>query len=79
MRQLIESLSPEASRIHWKWIGGVFAFYVAVMAVATVVFTTHQSAKRFTTRATAASATAQGTPRTVDAAAMPRSQMVIDH
>ncbi len=24
MRQLIESLSPEANRIHWKWIGGVF-------------------------------------------------------
>ena len=79
MRQLIESLSPEANRIHWKWIGGVFAFYVAVMAGATVVFTTHQSAKRFTTQATAASATAQGTQRTVDAAAMPRSQMVIDH
>ena len=51
MRQLIESLSPEANRIHWKWIGGVFAFYVAVMTGATVVFTTHQSAKRFTTQA----------------------------
>ena len=79
MRQLIESLSPEASRIHWKWIGGVFAFYVAVLAGATVVFTTHQSAKRFTTQATAASATEQGKQRTVDAAARPRSQMVIDH
>ncbi len=78
MRQLIESLSPEASRIHWKWIGGVFAFYVAVMAGATVVFTTHHSAKRLTLE-TAAAANAQGKQRTVDAAARPHSQIVMDH
>ena len=75
MRQLIESLSPEANRIHWKWIGGVFAFYVAVLAGATVVFTTHQSAKRLTLE-TAAAATAQ---RTVDATPRPRSQIAMDH
>ena len=78
MRQLIESLSPEASRIHWKWIGGVFAFYVAVLAGATVVFTTHQSAKRLTLE-TAAAATAQGNQRTVDATPRPRSQIAMDH
>ena len=77
MRQLIESLSPEASRIHWKWIGGVFAFYVAVMAGATVVFTTHHSAKRLTLETAAANA--QGTQQTVDAAARPHSQIVMDH
>lgn len=74
MRQLIESLSPEAHRIQWKWIGGVFAFYVAVMALAAVVFMTHQSAKSLTQQS---AATAHGTQRSV--AASPPSQLVMDH
>jgi divalent metal cation (Fe/Co/Zn/Cd) transporter len=78
MRQLIESLSPDAGPIHWTWIGGVFAFYVAVMVVAAGVLMTHQSAKRLT-QETAAAATAQDKQRTVDAAARPRSQMAMDH
>ena len=34
MRRLIESLTPGDRPISWTWIGGMFAFYVAVMAVA---------------------------------------------
>jgi type VI protein secretion system component VasK len=78
MRQLIESLSPDAGRIHWKWIGGVFAFYVAAMVVAANVLMTHQSTKRLT-QETAAAATAHDKQQSVDAAARPRSQMAMDH
>jgi hypothetical protein len=45
MRQLIESFSPEARQIYWKWIGGIFAFYVAVLLAAAGVFMAHQSAR----------------------------------
>jgi hypothetical protein len=48
------------------------------MAGATVMFTTHHSAKRLTLE-TAAAATPQGKQRTVDAAARPHSQIVMDH
>jgi type VI protein secretion system component VasK len=78
MRQLIESLSPDAGRIHWKWIGGVFAFYVAAMVVAANVLMTHQSAKHLA-QETAGAATAHDRQRSADAAASPRSRMAIDH
>jgi hypothetical protein len=45
MRDLIESLSPEACQISWRWVGAMFAFYVAVMAVAASMLIAHQSAK----------------------------------
>jgi hypothetical protein len=38
MRGLIENLSPENHEISWKWIGGVFAFYVVMMAAAMGMF-----------------------------------------
>jgi hypothetical protein len=43
MRRLIESLTPGERPISWKWIGGMFAFYIVVMAVAVGVFVTHHS------------------------------------
>lgn len=45
MRGLIENLSPENRRISWKVIGGVFAFYVAIMAVAAGMLLVHQSTR----------------------------------
>ena len=45
MRQLIESFSPEARPIYWKWIGGIFAFYVAVLLATAGVFVAHESAR----------------------------------
>jgi hypothetical protein len=41
MRGLIENLSPENRQISWKWIGGVFAFYVVMMTAATGIFLVH--------------------------------------
>ncbi|MGY4318092.1 hypothetical protein [Bradyrhizobium sp. JR3.5] len=30
MHGIIESLSPEHAQIDWKWVGSVFAVYVAL-------------------------------------------------
>jgi len=43
MRRLIENLTPGERPISWKLIGGVFAFYVVVMAAAAGMFASHQS------------------------------------
>jgi hypothetical protein len=43
MRRLIESLAPGERQIYWKWIGGMFAFYIVVMAAAVGLFATHHS------------------------------------
>jgi hypothetical protein len=43
MRRLIESLTPGEHPISWRWIGGMFAFYIVVMAVAAGVFASHHS------------------------------------
>ena len=44
MRRLIASLTPGDLAISWTWIGGMFAFYVAVMAAAVTVYVNHQPA-----------------------------------
>jgi hypothetical protein len=38
MRRLIESLTPGERTISWTWIGGMFAFYVVVMAAAVTIY-----------------------------------------
>jgi hypothetical protein len=43
MRRLIESLTPGDSPISWTWIGGMFAFYIVVMAAAATVLVGHQT------------------------------------
>ena len=43
MRRLIESLTPGNRSLAWTWIGGMFAFYVMVMAAAVTVFVGHQT------------------------------------
>jgi hypothetical protein len=43
MRRLIESLNPAEQRIHWKWVGTVFAVYVLAMAAAIGMIVSHQS------------------------------------
>jgi hypothetical protein len=45
MRRFLQSLSPEACRFSWHWVGAMFVFYVAVVAIAANMFTAHQSAK----------------------------------
>jgi hypothetical protein len=43
MRRLIESLTPIDRSLSWTWIGGMFAFYVAVMAVAATLYANHET------------------------------------
>jgi hypothetical protein len=45
MRSLIESLTPEACRVDWKWIGAMFVFYVAVLVIAAGLLMNHRSPK----------------------------------
>jgi hypothetical protein len=45
MRSLIESLTPEACRIDWTWIGAMLVFYVAVMVIAAGLLINHRSLK----------------------------------
>jgi hypothetical protein len=46
MRRLIESLTPDARQSYWKWVGGVFAFYVVLMVTAAGTFIAHESARK---------------------------------
>lgn len=46
MRRLIESLTPDARQSYWKWVGGVFAFYVVLMVTAAGTFISHESARK---------------------------------
>jgi hypothetical protein len=46
MRQLLESLVPDARPIYWKWVGGVFALYVVLLFAAAGVFVGHESPRK---------------------------------
>ena len=46
MRRLLESLTPEARQIYWKWVGGMFALYVVLMLTAAGVFVGHESSRK---------------------------------
>ncbi|HMM91677.1 hypothetical protein [Bradyrhizobium sp.] len=46
MRRLLESLVPDAHPIYWRWVGGMFAIYVALLATAASVFVGHESPRK---------------------------------
>ncbi|WP_156795401.1 hypothetical protein [Bradyrhizobium icense] len=46
MRRLLESLTPQARQIYWKWVGGMFALYVVLMLTAAGVFVSHESSRK---------------------------------
>jgi hypothetical protein len=46
MRRLIESLTPQARQLYWKWVGGVFALYVVLLLAAAGVFVSHESPRK---------------------------------
>lgn len=45
MRQLIEILVPDDHQFYWRWVGGMFAFYVVLMVTAAGVFVSHESSR----------------------------------
>jgi hypothetical protein len=77
MRWLIESLIDDHP-MYWRWVGGIFAFYVAVMIFAAGLFMAHQSAKR-PTQGSAVQESVGGKQRSIAAAAMPFSQVAAHH
>src|SRR6185369_10887551 len=46
MRRLLESLTPDARQLYWKWVGGMFALYVVLMLTAAGVFIGHESSRK---------------------------------
>jgi hypothetical protein len=46
MRQLLESLTPDARSLYWKWVGGMFALYVVLLLTAAGVFVGHESSRK---------------------------------
>ncbi len=46
MRRLIESLTPQARQLYWKWVGGMFTVYVVLLLTAASVFVGHQSPRK---------------------------------
>ncbi|XSC43793.1 hypothetical protein ACF1BQ_039260 [Bradyrhizobium sp. RDT10] len=47
MRRLLESLTPDARRMYWKWVGGMFALYVVLLLTAAGIFVGHESSRKF--------------------------------
>ena len=45
MRRLLESLTPDARLIYWKWVGGMFALYVVLLLAAAGMFAGHESSR----------------------------------
>jgi hypothetical protein len=48
MRRLIESLTPQARHLYWKWVGGVFTLYVVLLLTAAGAFVGHESPRKLT-------------------------------
>ena len=46
MRRLLESLTPDARQLYWKWVGGIFALYVVMILTAASVFIGHESSRK---------------------------------
>ena len=61
MRRFIESLAPDGRQIYWRWVSGMFAFYVVLMIAAAGAFIRHESA-RSVARETAATVAIDRSP-----------------
>jgi hypothetical protein len=79
MRRLIESLTPGESPISWTWIGGMFAFYVAVMAVAGTLYVNHQTRENLARKTGVTVATGSGASATREPTALRSLQHVVHY
>lgn len=62
MRRLLESLVPDSRPFYWKWVGGVFAAYVVLLATAAGVFVGHESPRKLARQPTV---TVDGNPQAI--------------
>jgi hypothetical protein len=75
MRGLIESLTPQARQIYWKWVGGMFALYVVLLLAAAGVFVNHESSRKLAQQPVTTVAT-DSQLRSIDEIAVPLRQAV---
>ena len=78
MRRLIESLTPQARQLYWKWVGGMFTVYVVLLLTAASVFVSHESPRKMA-REPATTVAVQGavqgkTTRSIAEVAVPMRQ-----
>jgi hypothetical protein len=64
MRRLLESLTPQARQIYWKWVGGMFVLYVFLLVTAAGVFVSHEPSRRLA-HEPATTVAIDGEPRSV--------------
>ena len=75
MRGLLESLTPQAREIYWKWVGGMFALYTVLLLAAAGVFVGHESPRKLAQQPVTTVAT-DGQPRSFGEIAAPLRQAV---
>ena len=75
MRLLLESLTPDARRIYWQWVGGMFALYVVLLLTAAGVFVGHESSRKLAQEPVTTVAT-DSDLRSIDEIAVPLRQAV---
>ena len=73
MRRLIESLTPQARQLYWKWVGGMFALYVVLLLTAAGVFVSHESPRKLAQEPVTTVAV-QGKTRSISEIAVPVRQ-----
>jgi hypothetical protein len=73
MRRLIESLTPQARQLYWKWVGGVFALYVVLLLTAAGVFVSHESPRKLA-QDPVTTVAAEGKTRSISEVAAPVRQ-----
>jgi hypothetical protein len=73
MRRLLESLTPDARQLYWKWVGGMFVLYVVVMLTAAGVFIGHESSRKLAQQPVTTVAI-DGKPRSISEVSVPVRQ-----
>jgi hypothetical protein len=77
MRRLIESLTPQARQLYWKWVGGVFALYVVLILSAAGMFVGHESPRKLA-REPVTTMAVEGKTRSIAEIAVPIRQAARD-
>ena len=78
MRRLIESLTPQARQLYWRWVGGMFTVYVVLLLTAASVFVSHESPRKLAQEPATTVAVQGKTTRSISEVAVPMRQAAWD-
>ena len=67
MRRLTENFNPEDRRFYWKFVGGLYAFYGALMVVMVGMFVANHLSKNLPLESAMAQAISQKLPAATEA------------